>query len=121
MNDVQGSVERMTRLRELGVSLSIDDFGTGYSSLSYLPRLPINILKIDRSFVMNLHHASATFPVVKAIISLAQSLGLTTVAEGIETKAELDVLRELECGLGQGYHFARPLPAASVNFESVNS
>ncbi|WP_189011636.1 EAL domain-containing protein, partial [Deinococcus malanensis] len=116
MNDVEESVSRMTSFRDLGVSIAVDDFGTGYSSLSYLPRLPLNVLKIDRAFVRDLHCSSPTFPVAKAIISLAQSLGLMTIAEGIETGVELAVLRELACDVGQGYLFARPLPASEMHF-----
>ncbi|EYB67268.1 hypothetical protein DEIPH_ctg046orf0076 [Deinococcus phoenicis] len=111
MSDAEESVRRMQHLRNLGVSISVDDFGTGYSSLSYLPRLPLNTLKIDRSFVSQLHPASSAYAVVRAIIMLAQSLGLETVAEGVETAEELAVLRDLGCTLGQGYLFARPLRA----------
>lgn len=111
MRSVEDSVRRMHQLRDLGVSIAMDDFGTGYSSLSYLPRLPLNILKIDRSFVSGLDPSSANFPVVQAILSVAGSLHLKTIAEGIETQAERQVLLGLGCTLGQGYLFARPCPA----------
>lgn len=111
MSDVEESVSRMERLRQLGVTLAVDDFGTGYSSLSYLPRLPLNTLKIDRSFVKDLYLGSPTYAVVRAIVSLAQSLDLDVLAEGVETEAELAVLRDLGCQLAQGYLFGRPLPA----------
>ncbi|WP_168733548.1 EAL domain-containing protein [Deinococcus sp. Arct2-2] len=111
MRNVEESARRMKQLRSLGVSLAVDDFGTGYSSLSYLSRLPLNVLKIDRSFVTHLHQDSSALPVVRAIISLAHNLGLTTIAEGIETQQECDLLRELGCHQGQGYLIARPLPA----------
>ncbi|MFB9993294.1 EAL domain-containing protein [Deinococcus oregonensis] len=114
MRNVEESVRRMTQLRALGVSLAIDDFGTGYSSLSYLSRLPLNLLKIDRSFVTHLHQDSSALPVVRAITSLAHNLGLTTIAEGIETQQECDLLRELGCHQGQGYLIARPLPASEA-------
>ncbi|MFC4639598.1 EAL domain-containing protein [Deinococcus hohokamensis] len=114
MRNVEESARRMTQLRELGVSIAVDDFGTGYSSLSYLPRLPLNVLKIDRSFVSNLGQDSASLPVVRAITSLAQNLGLLTIAEGIETEQEWEVLRDLGCEVGQGYLFARPQPAAQA-------
>ncbi|MFC4427449.1 EAL domain-containing protein [Deinococcus navajonensis] len=114
MRNVEESARRMTQLRELGVSIAVDDFGTGYSSLSYLPRLPLNVLKIDRSFVSNLGHDVASLPVVRAITSLAQNLGLLTIAEGIETEEEWNVLRDLGCEVGQGYLFSRPMPADQV-------
>ena len=114
MHDVETSVERMRQLRRLGVSISIDDFGTGFSSLGYLVRLPINLLKIDRSFVSGLSPTSTNFPVVKAILDLAHSLQLGVIAEGIETPAECQALEHLGCALGQGYLFARPRPASQV-------
>ncbi|ACO47887.1 EAL domain-containing protein [Deinococcus deserti] len=112
MRQVEESVWRMRQLRDLGVWISVDDFGTGYSSLSYLPRLPINILKIDRSFVTGLSETSPTFPVVQAILSLARSLHLEAIAEGIETNEELSVLKHLGCDLGQGHFFGRAKPAS---------
>ncbi|UQN08661.1 EAL domain-containing protein [Deinococcus sp. QL22] len=114
MRNVEESARRMNQLRALGVSLAVDDFGTGYSSLSYLSRLPLNVLKIDRSFVTHLHQDSFALPVVRAITSLAHNLGLTTIAEGIETQQECDLLRELGCHQGQGYLIARPLPASEA-------
>ncbi|ULH13851.1 EAL domain-containing protein (plasmid) [Deinococcus sp. KNUC1210] len=121
MRNVEASVRRMEQLRELGVSISIDDFGTGASSLSYLPRLPINILKIDRSFITELRRDSANYLVVKAILNLAESLDLLAIAEGIETAEELQILRYLGCTLGQGYLFARPEPASEHRWFSVRS
>ena len=114
MRDAEGSVAQMRRLRDLGVSLAIDDFGTGYSSLSHLARLPINILKIDRSFVGGLTRTSADHAIVGAIVGLAASLGLQTVAEGIETLEELEILQELGCHLGQGYRLAGVCVARDV-------
>jgi diguanylate cyclase (GGDEF)-like protein len=114
MHNAEDSVAQMKRLRALGVSIAIDDFGTGYSSLSYLARLPINILKIDRSFVSGLTRTSAGHSIVSAVIGLAASLGFQTVAEGIETLEELEVLQELGCHLGQGYFFARPCVSQNV-------
>ncbi|WP_051229372.1 putative bifunctional diguanylate cyclase/phosphodiesterase [Paludibacterium yongneupense] len=102
----------MHRLRELGVRLSIDDFGTGYSSLAYLKRLEVNKLKIDRSFIDNLTASQEDSVIVKAIIEMARSLKLQTLAEGVEQEAVLDYLRELKCDEVQGYVLARPLPAA---------
>jgi EAL domain-containing protein (putative c-di-GMP-specific phosphodiesterase class I) len=96
------------RLSALGVRLAIDDFGTGYSALSYLARLPIDIVKIDRSFVVALQQAGPEEAIAIAIIDLARRLGLTTIGEGIETSAQLDQLAALGCDLGQGYYLGRP-------------
>jgi EAL domain-containing protein (putative c-di-GMP-specific phosphodiesterase class I) len=117
MRDVVESAVRMEELRELGVSVAVDDFGTGYSSLSYLQRLPLTVLKIDRSFIRALGHERGALPVVRAIAGLAGNLGLTTIAEGVETTQELEVLRDLGVPLVQGYLFARPVPASEVTFE----
>lgn len=114
MHDTETSVRQMRELRGLGVSISIDDFGTGFSSLSYLVRLPINLLKIDRSFVTGLSETSTNFPVVKAIVDLARSLNLGVIAEGVETQEECVTLEQLGCSLGQGYLFARPRVASEI-------
>lgn len=107
--------ERLASLRAAGVKICIDDFGTGYSSLSYLQRLPVDILKIDRSFVQGIEDTSSHGAIVSNIIALAHVLGLDTVAEGIETVAQLQRLRELHCTYGQGWLFSKPLsPAEAV-------
>jgi len=98
-------------LRKLGVKLAVDDFGTGYSSLSHLSKLPIDSLKIDRSFVSALQRDSADAAVVSAIIQLGAALRKAVVAEGIESAQQMDHLRELGCGFGQGFHMATPLTA----------
>jgi EAL domain-containing protein (putative c-di-GMP-specific phosphodiesterase class I) len=98
-------------LRDLGVRVSIDDFGTGYSSLSYLKRLPIDVLKIDRSFISALPSDLDDVAISEAIISLGHTLKMEIVAEGVETQAQYDFLRTLGCDTGQGYHIAAPLPA----------
>jgi EAL domain-containing protein (putative c-di-GMP-specific phosphodiesterase class I) len=98
-------------LRKLGVSLAIDDFGTGYSSLAYLSSLPIDSLKIDRSFVHGMRMGSKDAEIVRAIVSLGATLGKSVVAEGIETVSQLAQLRELGCEHGQGFHLSRPLTA----------
>jgi diguanylate cyclase (GGDEF)-like protein/PAS domain S-box-containing protein len=108
------AVEMLARLRVLGVELSIDDFGTGYSSLSYLHRFPVSTLKIDRSFVNQMHDNDENTELVRTIITLARTLGMEVVAEGVETERQLAQLRELECEHGQGYYFARPMEAAAV-------
>ena len=99
----------MHRLKAIGVALSMDDFGTGYSSLSYLSRLPVDVLKVDQSFVRDLGRDPADEIIVRAIVQLARTLGLHTVAEGVETEGQLDFLTECGCHVGQGYLFARPM------------
>lgn len=113
MHDMESSIETLKYLRELGFRIAIDDFGTGFSSLNYLRRLPVNVLKIDQSFVREMLAEQASLAIVESIISLAHSLGKETIAEGVETQAELDVLTERGCKLMQGYYFSKPLPAPS--------
>jgi EAL domain-containing protein (putative c-di-GMP-specific phosphodiesterase class I) len=112
IQDTESVLAAVRRLKSLGVKLSIDDFGTGYSSLAYLKRFNVDKLKIDQSFVRGLAANSDDMAIVQAIIKLAHSLGLKTVAEGVEDEAALDRLRFHQCEEGQGYHFARPMPAA---------
>ena len=110
MKDLQSVIPSLHRLNEVGVQISIDDFGTGYSSLAYLTTLPISEVKIDRSFVRDLGITPQSSAVVTAIIALARSLGLSVVAEGVETLRQMEVLRRLDCSLMQGFLFSRPLP-----------
>ncbi|HEY4213579.1 MAG TPA: EAL domain-containing protein [Steroidobacteraceae bacterium] len=112
MTDPEESAAILEELSRLGVVVSVDDFGTGYSSMSYLRRFPIDKLKIDHSFVKDLMSHSDDASIVRAIISLAHSLRLKTVAEGVETPEQLQLLRSLGCDQYQGYHFSPPLPAA---------
>jgi EAL domain-containing protein (putative c-di-GMP-specific phosphodiesterase class I) len=98
-------------LRALGVRIAIDDFGTGYSSLDYLKRVPADVLKVDRSFVLGMGTSRPDEMIVRSTIELAHNLGLEVVAEGIETEAAWRTLRDLGCDLGQGYHLGRPAPA----------
>jgi EAL domain-containing protein (putative c-di-GMP-specific phosphodiesterase class I) len=98
----------------LGIQIAVDDFGTGYSSLSYLHRLPIDTLKIDRSFVEKIADPGGTRPIVETIMSLARSLGMRTVAEGVETQAQLDIIRELNCDFIQGFLFSPPVSGPEV-------
>ena len=101
----------LTKVREQNVQFAIDDFGTGYSSLSYLRYLPINKLKIDRAFVMNLETNTEDVAMVKAIISMAKNLNLKVLAEGIETLPQLEILKQQGCDSFQGYLFSKPIPA----------
>ena len=114
MTDPGRSVAVLSRLREMGIGVAIDDFGTGYSSLAYLKRLPVDELKIDRSFVRDLAHDRDDTAIVRTTIELGHELGLTVVAEGIEDQATWDRLTALGCDLGQGYFFVRPEPASLV-------
>jgi EAL domain-containing protein (putative c-di-GMP-specific phosphodiesterase class I) len=98
----------------MGVVISIDDFGTGYSSLAYLKRLPVDELKIDKSFVANMARDENDAAIVRSTIGLAHDLGLTVVAEGIEDQATWDLLAALRCDVGQGYFVSRPMPAAGL-------
>ena len=117
MDEDSGMVEVLHRLQALGIYLSIDDFGTGYSSLSYLKRLPVRGLKIDQSFIMDLHQDRDDAAITQAIISIARSLGLELVAEGVELEEQRRFLLEQGCDCGQGYLFSRPVPAAE--FEAL--
>jgi EAL domain-containing protein (putative c-di-GMP-specific phosphodiesterase class I) len=110
MDQSEAGTRALRALRELGVQLVLDDFGTGYSSLAYLRHLPLDTIKIDRSFVNGLEDDDANLPIVQAVIALAHGLGIGVVAEGIETAAQLDRLRTLVCDRGQGYFYARPQP-----------
>jgi EAL domain-containing protein (putative c-di-GMP-specific phosphodiesterase class I) len=114
MDSVESAPGTLEKLRAIGVELSIDDFGTGYSSLSYLHRLPIDTLKIDRSFVSQMGENSENIEIVRTIIMLARNLGMGVVAEGVETKGQLDLLRELGCESVQGFLVSRPLDVDSV-------
>jgi diguanylate cyclase (GGDEF)-like protein/PAS domain S-box-containing protein len=115
LKDSELAIEIMGRLRALGVRLSLDDFGTGYSSLSYLHRLPINSLKIDRSFISKMQTGQDNVEIVRTILMLASSLKLEVVAEGIETRDQLNRLNDLGCKNGQGYLFSKPVPGDQVN------
>ncbi|MCL2923506.1 MAG: EAL domain-containing protein [Trichodesmium sp. MAG_R04] len=114
MDNAQSVSKLLSNLRELGMHLSIDDFGTGYSSLSYLHRFPIDTLKIDKSFVTNMGVKSENYKIVRAIVTLAHSLGLDVVAEGIETEEQLIQLKNLGCEYGQGFFFSQPINATEA-------
>jgi diguanylate cyclase (GGDEF)-like protein len=114
MVDATRCMEVLQRLHELGVKLSIDDFGTGYSSMSYLRRLPVDELKIDRSFVLGMTTTSQDAVLVRTAIDLGHNLGLTVVAEGVEGAEHVTALRELGCDIAQGYHYARPMAGGAM-------
>ena len=111
MRDADGTIKTLTRLRDAGLSIAVDDFGTGYSSLSYLKKLPIDVLKIDRSFVIDLEQEGDNLSICSAIIALARSLKLRVVAEGVETAEHQEILRRLDCDEMQGYYLAKPASA----------
>ncbi len=110
MEDYASVVSQMNLLRQCGVHIAMDDFGTGYSSLSYIHRIPVDVLKIDRSFIERLAEPDGTRPIVEAVIAMAKHLGLHVVAEGVETAEQHRILEQAGCQGFQGYLFARPMP-----------
>lgn len=132
MDTETSGINTLTRLKSLGITLSIDDFGTGYSSLQYLSKFPIDLLKIDRSFVAGITHESKSQTIVRAIIAMGKGLGLQVIAEGVEEQEQADLLRRLGCDIAQGYLYSRPLnehaflryfnsPAALLPFKFVEA
>ena len=118
MIDPGGSIQdTLKQIRERNIKLSIDDFGTGYSSLSYLRRFPIDNLKIDRSFIEQMNYDLENLEIVRVIITLAKTLGMDAISEGVETLQQLQQLKALGCEFGQGYLFSEPLP--SIGVESI--
>ncbi len=114
MQDNEATLVALHQLRGLGVRIAMDDFGTGYSSLSYLRSFPFDKIKIDRSFVENLANNDASVSIVRAVISLANSLNMTITGEGVETEQQRETLRVAGCTEIQGYLFSRPRPAADI-------
>ena len=114
MRDVEGNIQKLRAIREMGVEVTIDDFGTGYSSLSYIAKLPISALKIDRAFIINMASNADDLSIVSAIISLAHSLSLRVVAEGVETEEQAKLLRLLKCDEIQGFLFSPAVPIAKI-------
>jgi EAL domain-containing protein (putative c-di-GMP-specific phosphodiesterase class I) len=112
--DIEATERRLRELRAAGIRIALDDFGTGYSSLGLLSKLPVDLIKIDRSFVRGLPGEPASVALTRSIIGLASAFGLKTVAEGVEMEEQLQTLRELGCTQSQGYLHARPLPAAQI-------
>jgi len=113
MEDEEETLRNLDALRQLGFQVAIDDFGVGYSSLSYLRRFKVDIVKVDQSFVRD-RDPERTLPIVKSVVQLANSLGMTTTAEGIETEAQLALIREAGCNLGQGFLLSTPMSAVDV-------
>ncbi|MGI9270592.1 MAG: EAL domain-containing protein [Woeseiaceae bacterium] len=121
-DQADGAETELRKLRDLGHAICVDDFGTGYSSLSYMKRLPLNVIKIDRSFINNVPHDQNDLAISQAIISLSHSLGYEVVAEGVETQEQMDYLIENSCNYAQGYFFSKPVPADAFarQVEAVN-
>jgi EAL domain-containing protein (putative c-di-GMP-specific phosphodiesterase class I) len=114
IKNVEESIQKLKELRAMGIHVAIDDFGIGYSSLSYIVRLPIDSIKIDKSFVQNISASKEAKTIVSTIINLCKTLNLNVIAEGIESELELDYLRNNQCDIGQGYYFSRP-----INIEEI--
>jgi EAL domain-containing protein (putative c-di-GMP-specific phosphodiesterase class I) len=108
--DIELTLETMRQLKVMGFIFSIDDFGTGYSSLAYLKQMPVDVIKIDRSFVSGMSDNSADMQIVSSTIAMVQKLGMRVVAEGVETSAQMKLLQGLHCEIGQGYFISRPIP-----------
>jgi EAL domain-containing protein (putative c-di-GMP-specific phosphodiesterase class I) len=114
MEDAEGALSMLRRLKNKGIKLSIDDFGTGYSSLSYLQKFPVDTLKVDRSFISGMNLNEENVAIVRAVLVLAKSMGLEVVAEGVEEPEELNLLKGLDCEYVQGFYFSRPLDTDSA-------
>lgn len=115
MDDRDEAMGRMQRLRDMGIQLSIDDFGTGYSSLAYLKHLPIDMLKIDRSFIIDVEENTSNQEIVKAIIAMARSINVTTLAEGVENERQVQFLMDQGCDYIQGYYYSKPVPPETIS------
>lgn len=114
LNDPEQAIKHLQALRDLGVTLSIDDFGTGYSSMAYLKRLPVNKIKLDRSFIQQIASDPREADLCAGIIALAHKLGLGVVAEGVETQEQQQILTGMECDVFQGYLFSKPMQVAAA-------
>jgi EAL domain-containing protein (putative c-di-GMP-specific phosphodiesterase class I) len=117
MEDLDHSVQTLRSIRAQGITIAIDDFGTGFSSFNYLAKLPLDTLKVDRSFVVDLSHAKERYSQISAIVKLAHSMRVKVVAEGVETLEQAELLRRLGCDEMQGFLFSRPIPCSV--FEST--
>ncbi len=117
MRDIDEAAGRMHSLRELGITFAIDDFGVGYSPLTYLHRLPVDVVKIDRTFISQMTKPSGSLPLVQTITVLAHRQGFQVVAEGVETREEMDLVRAVHCDRMQGYYFGAP--SFTEEFETI--
>ncbi|MDP1998350.1 MAG: EAL domain-containing protein, partial [Rhodoferax sp.] len=117
VDDMGGAIQKMGQLRAAGLRFSLDDFGTGYSSLAYLRQLPLEQLKIDKSFVRDVLTNPSDAAIAQTVLTLGQTLGLTVVAEGVETQAQCDFLKRHGCRMFQGYLFGRPLPLGQLGLD----
>jgi len=120
MRDADATVRRLVALKELGVNIAIDDFGTGYSSVAYLRQFPVDALKIDRSFIKGIAGSEESAALIHTLVRLGKSLNLQTLAEGIETNAQLTALQQEQCDHGEGFLYARPLDVQAID-EFLNS
>ncbi len=120
VKDIDLAIDVMQQLKEIGFSFAIDDFGTGYSSLAYLKKMPVDVIKIDKSFVFGMLENQADYLIIKSTIAMVKSLGLIVVAEGVETSAQLRHLAQLDCDLIQGYFYAKPIPETEL-FEFIDA
>ena len=114
MRDANATVSRLRQLKDIGVMIAIDDFGTGYSSLAYLRQFPVDVLKIDRSFVAEMDGSPDSSALIHTLVELGRTLGLITLAEGIEETSQLEILRNEQCDSGQGFIFSRPVEPAAI-------
>jgi EAL domain-containing protein (putative c-di-GMP-specific phosphodiesterase class I) len=114
VKDIDKAIATMDALRLLGFSFAIDDFGTGYSSLAYLKRMPVDVIKIDKSFVFGMLDNHADYQIIMSTIAMVKNLGLIVIAEGVETQAQLRSLTENDCDLIQGYYFSKPIPEIEI-------
>jgi EAL domain-containing protein (putative c-di-GMP-specific phosphodiesterase class I) len=122
MHDPASTLERISQLKSLGISVAIDGFGSGYSSLAYLRKFPVDILKIDRSFMASMTSSERSSALIHSLVQLGKSLGLDTVAEGIEEQQQLEQLRDEQCDTGQGFLYAKPLsPQELMAFLSTHT
>jgi diguanylate cyclase (GGDEF)-like protein len=117
MDNVETAIQRLTEIKGMGVEISVDDFGTGYTSISYLKRFPIDVLKVDQSFIKGIPQNTDDVAIVSAVIAMAHNLGMTVVAEGVETEEQMQYLAEHACDMIQGYFISSPLPANKVKFQ----
>jgi diguanylate cyclase (GGDEF)-like protein len=119
MDNVETAIQRLTEMKKMGIEISVDDFGTGYTSISYLKRFPIDVLKVDQSFIKGIPHSADDVAIVSAVIAMAHNLGMTVVAEGVETEEQMQYLAEHSCDMIQGYFISSPQPANKVVLQFI--